>query len=114
MATSKIAITIDQNTLNRLDLLVKSRIFPNRSRAIQEAVTEKLERLEKSRLARECAKLDPNYEQALSEEGFGTEIDEWPERKAAVPCKSVALLRAAVAIPGNSDPHAVEEGHIAE
>jgi Arc/MetJ-type ribon-helix-helix transcriptional regulator len=79
MATSKIAITIDQNTLNRLDLLVKSRIFPNRSRAIQEAVMEKLERLEKSRLARECAKLDPIYEQALSEEGFGTEIDEWPE-----------------------------------
>jgi len=57
MATAKIAITIDQNRLNRLDLLVKSRIFPNRSRAIQEAVTEKIERLEKSRLARECANL---------------------------------------------------------
>ena len=50
MATAKIAITIDQNTLNRLDLLVKSRIFPNRSRAIQEAVTEKIERLEKADL----------------------------------------------------------------
>jgi len=50
MATAKIAITIDQNRLNRLDLLVKSRIFPNRSRAIQEAVTEKIERLEKADL----------------------------------------------------------------
>ncbi len=79
MATSKIAITIEQNTLKRLDLLVKSRFFPNRSRAIQEAVAEKLERLEKSRLARECAKLDPKFEQDLSEEGFETEIDEWPE-----------------------------------
>ena len=79
MATSKIAITIDKNTLNRLDLLVKSHFFPNRSRAIQEAVAEKLQRLEKSRLARECAKLDPKFEQALSEEGFETEIDEWPE-----------------------------------
>jgi len=79
MATSKIAITIDQNTLNRLDFLVKSRLFPNRSRAIQEAVTEKIERIEKSRLARECAKLNPKFEQELSEEGFEMEIDEWPE-----------------------------------
>ena len=79
MATSKIAITIDQNTLSRLDLLVKSKLFPNRSRAIQEAVAEKLERLEKNRLARECAKLDPKFEQGLSEEGFETEMDEWPE-----------------------------------
>jgi Arc/MetJ-type ribon-helix-helix transcriptional regulator len=79
MTTSKIAITIDQNTLNRLDLLVKAHMFPNRSRAIQAAVSEKLERIEKTRLARECAKLDPKFEQELSEEGFETEIDEWPE-----------------------------------
>ena len=79
MATSKIAITIERNTLNRLDLLVKSHFFPNRSRAIQEAVAEKLERLEKDRLARESAKLNPRFEQDLSEEGFETEIDGWPE-----------------------------------
>jgi hypothetical protein len=30
-------------------------------------------------LAQECAKLDPNYEQSLAEEGFSMEIDEWPE-----------------------------------
>ena len=79
MTKSKIAITMDQNTLNRLDLLVKSHLFPSRSRAIQEAVTDKLKRLEKNRLAIECAKLDPKFEQDLSEEGFETEIDEWPE-----------------------------------
>lgn len=79
MATSKIAITIDRNTLSRLDLLVKAHLFPNRSRAIQAAVAEKLERIEKTRLARECAKLDPKFEQDLSEEGFETEIGEWPE-----------------------------------
>ncbi len=79
MATSKIAITIDQNTLNQLDLLVKSHMFPNRSRAIQEAVAEKIERIEKNRLARECAKLDPKFEQKMAEEGFKMEIDEWPE-----------------------------------
>jgi Arc/MetJ-type ribon-helix-helix transcriptional regulator len=79
MATSKIAITIEQNTLNRLDLLVKSHMFPNRSRAIQEAVAEKIERIEKSRLARECSKLDPKFEQEMAEEGFEMEIHEWPE-----------------------------------
>jgi metal-responsive CopG/Arc/MetJ family transcriptional regulator len=79
MTTSKIAITIDQNTLNQLDLIIKSNLFPNRSRAIQEAVTEKIKRIEKSRLARECAKLNPKIEQTLSEEGFEMEIDEWPE-----------------------------------
>lgn len=79
MATSKIAITIEQNTLNQLDLLVKAHRFPNRSRAIQEAIAEKIERIEKIRLARECAKLNPEFEQKMAEEGFEMEIDEWPE-----------------------------------
>jgi Arc/MetJ-type ribon-helix-helix transcriptional regulator len=79
MAASKIAITIDDNLLKRLDMLVKSNRFPNRSKAIQEAVTEKLMRIEKSRLARECDKLDPEFEQSMAEEGILTELEEWPE-----------------------------------
>ncbi len=79
MATAKIAITIDQNLLHRLDSLVKSQRFTNRSRAIQEAVAEKLARIERSRLAQECAKLDPKFEQEMAEEGFVAEMDEWPE-----------------------------------
>jgi metal-responsive CopG/Arc/MetJ family transcriptional regulator len=79
MAASKIAITIDDNVLKKLDLYVKSNIFPNRSKAIQEAVAEKLVRLEKSRLAQECAKLDPEFEQFLAEEGLSAEMDQWPE-----------------------------------
>ena len=79
MAASKIAITIDDNTLKRLDILVKSKFFPNRSKAIQQAVTETLMRIEKSRLAQECAKLNPEFEQALAEEGFSAELEEWPE-----------------------------------
>ncbi|MFO7838228.1 MAG: ribbon-helix-helix domain-containing protein [Desulfosalsimonadaceae bacterium] len=79
MPTSKIAITIDDKTLKRLDLLVKSKFFPNRSNAIQQAVTEKLNRIDKSRLACECAKLDPEFEQSLAEEGFVSELEEWPE-----------------------------------
>jgi metal-responsive CopG/Arc/MetJ family transcriptional regulator len=79
MAASKIAITIDDNTLKRLDILVKSKFFPNRSKAIQQAVTEKLMRIEKSRLAQECTKLDPDFEQSLAEESFSSELEEWPE-----------------------------------
>ncbi|EFI35775.1 putative transcriptional regulator, CopG family [Desulfonatronospira thiodismutans ASO3-1] len=79
MAASKIAITIDDKTLKRLDLLVKSKVYPNRSNAIQQAVAEKLQRIDKSRLARECAKLDPGVEQSSAEEGFAWELEEWPE-----------------------------------
>jgi len=79
MSTTKVAITLDEKTLERLDRLVKSRVFPNRSRAVQEAVEEKLKRLERSRLARECAKLDPAFEQAMAEEGLSEELEQWPE-----------------------------------
>jgi len=79
MAASKIAITLENDTLKRLDMLVKSNFFPNRSKAIQEAVAEKLTRMEKSRLAQECAKLDPDFERSLAEEGFTSELEEWPE-----------------------------------
>jgi Arc/MetJ-type ribon-helix-helix transcriptional regulator len=65
--------------LKRLDILVKSKCFPNRSKTIQEAVAEKLIRIEKSRLARECAKLDPESEQTMAEEGISREMEEWPE-----------------------------------
>jgi metal-responsive CopG/Arc/MetJ family transcriptional regulator len=78
MAASKIAITIDDNTLKQIDALVKSKLFPNRSRAIQEAIAEKLMRLEKRRLAQECAKLDPEFEQSFAEEGLSSELEEWP------------------------------------
>ena len=79
MAVSKIAITIDDKTLQQLDILVKSKYFPNRSKAIQQAVAEKLARIEKSRLAKECAKLDPEFEQSLAEEGFSSELEQWPQ-----------------------------------
>ncbi len=79
MAASKIAITIDDKLLKQLDIIVKSKVYPNRSKAIQEAVADKLQRLERTRLAQECAKLDPVYEQNMAEEGLAMEVDEWPE-----------------------------------
>jgi metal-responsive CopG/Arc/MetJ family transcriptional regulator len=65
--------------LRKLISLVKRRLFPNRSRIIEEAVVEKLARLNHSRLARECAMLDPAYEMAIAEEGMGEELEQWPE-----------------------------------
>jgi metal-responsive CopG/Arc/MetJ family transcriptional regulator len=79
MARSKVAISLDESTLTRLDRLVQKKVFPNRSQAIEEAVAEKLMRLEKSRLAQECAKLDPAFEKALAEEGLSEDLTEWPE-----------------------------------
>jgi metal-responsive CopG/Arc/MetJ family transcriptional regulator len=79
MPRSKIAISLAQSTLERLDKLVEKAAFPNRSQAIQEAVEEKLTRLEQSRLARECAKLDPTFEKALAEEGLSQDVSAWPE-----------------------------------
>jgi len=79
MARSKIAISLDESTLRRLDQLVKKQIFPNRSQAIEAAVAEKLARFEKSRLAEECAKLDPEFERALAEEGLSEDLAAWPE-----------------------------------
>lgn len=79
MTTAKIAITIEEDILSRLDLLVKSHFFPNRSKAIQEAVSEKLYKIESNRFERECKKLDPAFEQALADEGISSEIEEWPK-----------------------------------
>jgi len=79
MGRAKVAISLDESTLNRLDKLVQKQVFPNRSQAIEEAVAEKLARMERSRLAQECAKLDPAFEKALAEEGLSEDLAEWPE-----------------------------------
>lgn len=79
MSTAKIAISMDEQVLAKLDRLVKTHVFPSRSKAIQIAVQEKLEQVEHGRLARECSKLDPKFEMAMAEEGFTAELSEWPE-----------------------------------
>jgi len=79
MGTMKVAITLDKELLGELDRLVDRKCFANRSKAIQIAVAEKLERLRHVRLAQECGKLNPRQEQALAEEGIGRDAREWPE-----------------------------------
>jgi metal-responsive CopG/Arc/MetJ family transcriptional regulator len=79
MATTKVAVTIDTTLLAELDHLVAQHVFPNRSKAIQVALQDKLARMRRSRLAQECAKLDPGEEQAFAEEGIAQELTSWPE-----------------------------------
>ena len=52
MSRNKVAITVNQNTLDQVDQLVRQHIFPSRSRA---------------------------FEKSLAEEGLSGESDEWPE-----------------------------------
>jgi Arc/MetJ-type ribon-helix-helix transcriptional regulator len=78
MGKAKIAITVDEHALEEIDRLVGEGLFPNRSKAIESAVQERLARIHRSRLAVECAKLDRSEEQALAEEGYAGE-SEWPE-----------------------------------
>ena len=79
MAKTKIAVTLDVKTVKKIDILVKKNIFPNRSKAIQEALQEKIKKMEHGRLARECSKLDSAFEKALAEEGMSEELNKWPE-----------------------------------
>ena len=78
MARAKIAITVDQQAISEIDRLVREGVFANRSQAIEAAVKDRLERIGRSRLARESAKLDRAEEQAMAEEGYVGE-GEWPE-----------------------------------
>ena len=77
MNVDKVTISIDSDLLRKLDRLVSDRIFPNRSKAIQDAVAEKVDRIDQNRLARECAKLDITEEQLLADEGLALEAAEW-------------------------------------
>jgi len=79
MSTVKVAISIDRSLLLQLDQMVKEKAFPSRSNAIQNAIQEKISRMNRSRLAHECSKLDIKFEQALAEEGMSGELSQWPE-----------------------------------
>lgn len=79
MSKTKLAVTLDSTLVSELDQLVSKHRFANRSQAVEIAVAEKLQRLAKARLARECAKLDPAEERALAEEGLAGSRETWPE-----------------------------------
>lgn len=79
MAKEKIAITLDKEFIVELDGLVRRHVYQSRSQIVQEAVSEKLQRLKRSRLAAECANLDRAAEKAMAEEGLSEDVKQWPE-----------------------------------
>lgn len=79
MPKTKVALTLEADLVERVDELVAQQRFRNRSQAVEAALAEKLQRIARTRLAGECAKLDPKEEKALAEEGLAGSLETWPE-----------------------------------
>jgi Arc/MetJ-type ribon-helix-helix transcriptional regulator len=79
VAKSKIAITIESELVAAIDRLVKGRAFSSRSQAIETAVADQLARIRRTRLATECAKLDPAEERSMADEGLEADTASWEE-----------------------------------
>ena len=79
MPKTKVALTLDAELLERLDDLVAKQKFRNRSQAIEAALADKLQRIARTRLARESAKLNPADEKRFADEGLGDALHSWPE-----------------------------------
>jgi Arc/MetJ-type ribon-helix-helix transcriptional regulator len=77
MSSAKIAISLSPKVLREVDRLVRAGRFPSRSKLLQDALDEKLLRIDRSRLARECAKLEARKERDLANETMRAE-QQWP------------------------------------
>jgi metal-responsive CopG/Arc/MetJ family transcriptional regulator len=79
MPKTKVALTLDADLLEQVDELVAKQRFRNRSQAVEAALADKLRRLARTRLARESAKLSPDDEKRLADEGLADALESWPE-----------------------------------
>ena len=79
MPKTKVALTLDADLVERVDELVARGRFRNRSQAIESALADKLQRLERTRLARESSKLNVREEKRLADEGLADDLASWPE-----------------------------------
>lgn len=79
MPKTKVAVTLEATLLSQVDALVRQHRFSSRSQAIEAAVQNQLQRLQRTRLAEACSRLNATEERALAEEGLATDFDAWPE-----------------------------------
>jgi metal-responsive CopG/Arc/MetJ family transcriptional regulator len=79
MPKKKVGLTLDANLVDLVDELVARRRFRNRSQAIESALADNLQRLARTRLARESAKLNVHEEKRLADEGLADDFASWPE-----------------------------------
>lgn len=77
MSKTKVALTLDSALLESVDDLVARGRFRNRSQAVEAALGDSLDRLARTRLAEECAKLDAAEERRLANASLGTD-PAWP------------------------------------
>jgi Arc/MetJ-type ribon-helix-helix transcriptional regulator len=88
---AKVALTLDAELLEEVDALVAQRKFRNRSQAVEAALADKVRRLKRTRLARECAKADPAE-------------DRLPSRAPARSIRGASVPPAAIAAATARDP----------
>jgi metal-responsive CopG/Arc/MetJ family transcriptional regulator len=79
MPKTKVALTLESRLLEQVDELVERKRFRNRSQAVESALADKLQRLARTRLARESARLNPREEKRLADEGLIDALESWPE-----------------------------------
>jgi Arc/MetJ-type ribon-helix-helix transcriptional regulator len=70
MPRRRIVLMLDTALLERFDVRVVRRAFRNRSEAVEASLADMLRRRDRSRLARECAQLNPLEEKRLADEGM--------------------------------------------
>lgn len=79
MPYAKVAITLDPDFLRVIDRWVLEGRYPNRSKAIQDAVKDKIENPRRKRLAEEASKLKVKEERAMAEEALFSGNELWDE-----------------------------------
>lgn len=79
MPKTKVALTLDSELVEWVDELVDRQRFRNRSQAVESALADKLQRVARTRLARESAKLNPREEQRLADKDLDHDLAAWPE-----------------------------------
>lgn len=79
MSVAKIAISIDDQLLAKLDEFITQKKFKTRSQAIQMAVQKTVDLLDHKRLIQACSRLNPHVERELADEKLTKDVEEWPE-----------------------------------
>ena len=77
MATKKIAITLEENLLDKVNFLVSEGLYPSRSKLIQESLKEKMSNWKRKRLMTELSKLNPKEEQSIADEDISAGNEIW-------------------------------------
>jgi len=79
MPTKKITITLEENTVDDIDKLVKGNKYKSRSKAIQKAIEEYIKMAEKQKLYDQIDKLDEEEEMKVAEETMEAVNEIWDE-----------------------------------